>query len=136
MIADLNSLAERRIEWAAVQKLCANAVTGHALPGLYFTAVAPEGFHNLPLVLAYSVLDQVLSNLMDQGTFLCSRPRPPLGAKLTASLRALPWCNYYLVNAGKEARNSLAHNAVLVPRSQCLTYISAIETEFKAWHIL
>ena len=135
MIKDPVVIAQRSAEWAAVRTLCANASRGHVLPGTYFTSSAPEGFLNLPFVLAFAVLDQVLADLVDQGTFLCKGTRPLLGVKMAASEHVLPWKDYTLVEAGKNARNDMAHRAILLSDKECLSCIEAIVVELKAWGV-
>ena len=105
------------------------------LPGFgTFTAPSREVYHNLPLVLAYAVLDQVLNELRDQGTFTSQTQK--MGDKMNASRKALPWQDYKSVDDGREARNNLAHEAQLVSKADCLRFIDAIEAELKAWSIL
>lgn len=97
----------------------------------------PESFFNLPLVLAFAVLDQVLDELIDQGTI--PRPsgrRPLLGAKMTESRSHLPWRDYQIVDEGREARNGIAHRGELVNRTDSLKFVDAIENELHAWSIL
>jgi hypothetical protein len=94
----------------------------------------PESFYNLPLVLAYAILDEVLSALIAQGVFACRDWK--LGSKMVASKTKLAWQNYLLVDSGKTARNELAHRATLVERAHCLQFIEAIEVELRAWGVI
>ena len=59
-----------------------------------------------------------------------------LGPKLEASKTVLPWQNYALVDAGKTARNDLAHKGRLVDDGQCLVFVEAIEAELQAWGVI
>lgn len=93
----------------------------------------PNAFWNLPFLLAYTVLDETLSVLRDQGEFVCNSWM--LGAKMDASKVYLPWQNYDLVFKGKEARNDLAHQALVLKKRECFIYIDAIEAELRAWGI-
>lgn len=109
------------------------------LPGAGFITTVPrEETFNLILVLAYSVLDQVLDELMAQGVFTCnaSRKPPMLGTKMAASRASLSWQNYDLVETGKTARNALAHKGKLLSKADCLAYVAAVEAELVAWSIL
>jgi len=101
------------------------------------TAPQDELF-NLTLVLAYAVLDQVLDELIAQGIFSCapSRRPPMLGAKMAASKGSLPWQDYDLIEAGRAARNSLAHEGKLLSKADCIAYVAALEVELEAWSIL
>ena len=97
------------------------------------TETRPEDSYNLPLVLAYGVLDRVLNKLSDQGAF----PKEwNLGPKMATSQNVLPWQNYDLVDNGRVARNDLAHKAKLSSKADCLRFINAIEAELKAWGII
>jgi hypothetical protein len=96
--------------------------------------VKPE-FYNLPLVLAYSSLDEVLTELAGQGVFTF-RARAMLGEKMKASRNALPWMDYAEVEAGRIARNAIAHDGELLDREECFRFIAAIQAEFVAWGIL
>lgn len=86
-------------------------------------------------MLAYAVLDQVLDQFKIQGLFTTSG-RSLLGTKMEASKGRIPWQDYALVEKGKDARNALAHEAVLVPKSECLAFIDAIERELTAWGVI
>jgi hypothetical protein len=96
----------------------------------------PNSFYNLPFVLAYATLDQVLDQLITEGHVKVGGKRPLLGTKMAASSSTVPWKDYATVDAGKEKRNELAHKAKLLPPKECPEYISAIEVELKAWKVL
>ena len=124
-------------DWAVVRKLCADSHRQYqAGAGVFINETPPETFYNLPLLLAYGILDQVLAELIDQGTIQCAKGRALLGDKMTASKGSLPWRNYVQVETGKAARNALAHEAKLLRKNDCLAYIDAIEVELKAWQVL
>jgi len=136
MIADPNIRAEIAQEWQTVQTLCRpdrTYVAGGPAP-VIITEAASDEHYNLPLVLAYAVLDEVLDALIAQGVFSCKSWM--LGAKMAASKAALPWQNYALVDQGKTARNDLAHEAKLADKAQCLKFVDAIELELKAWGVI
>ena len=137
MITDAQSLTEIRETWTGVHKLKAHDRFYPILPGagvINAASFMPEGFWNLPFLLAYSVLDDVLTVLRDQGVFQCESWM--LGKKMEASRNHLPWQDYDLVVAGKDARNDLAHGAVMLPKKECFMYIDAIEVELGAWGVL
>jgi hypothetical protein len=96
----------------------------------------PESFYNLPLLLAYAVLDQVLEELIDQGTIPWKGGRRLLGAKIAASRNVLLWKDYLLIDKGKAARNDLAHEARLLNRTECFRFIDAVESELRAWNVV
>jgi len=101
---------------------------------MYINETPPDNYYNLPLVLAFAVLDEALGEHIQQGTFKCGDRRPPLlGAKMSASRNAIPWQDYSLVELGKTARNKLTHEAQFIPKADCFKFIDAIERELKAW---
>jgi hypothetical protein len=137
MIKDDKNKAGFAEDWEGVQKLRDFERRVHiGLDGgaIDIGSFVPDAFWNLPLVLAFSVLDGVLTELREQREFSCKDWK--LGAKMEASKRALPWQDYDLVFEGKEARNDLAHEAKIVPKQDCFKYIGAIEAELLAWSIL
>ena len=124
-------------DWRVVRRFCEGSHRQWLSPGGGFiNETPPEDFYNLPFLLAYAILDQVLDELLDQGAFQCHMKRPLLGDKMFASRELIPWRDYDLVNTGRRARNELAHEAKLLPRDQCFAFIDAIEAELKGWGIL
>jgi len=137
MIYDQHVRSDILQEWTAVRKLCAGSHRQCMIPGgAFINETPPESFYNLPFLLAYAILDQVLTELIDQESIQCKQKKPLLGDKMAASLNVLPWQNYTLIEDGKTARNELAHEARLLTKNDCFAYIDAIETELKAWDVL
>src|SRR5678815_4949393 len=54
-------------DWAAVRKLTSSKHVGGIVFAAFVSYEAPKGFLNLPLMLAYSVLDQLLGELVAPG---------------------------------------------------------------------
>lgn len=123
-------------QWTALRTLCRASHRQSAIPGGIINETPPEEIYNLPFVLAYAVLDQVLGELMDQGSSPKPKGRPQLGAKMAASKAVLQWTDYDLVAKGKDVRNDLAHEAKLVAKEDCFRFIDAIEGELKAWGVI
>ena len=135
MIRDQQTNSEIEQDWRVVRKLCESSHRQWMIPGAgIISETRPEDSYNLPLILAYAVLDRVLSELRDQGAFTCKTWK--LGKKMAASQNALPWQDYDLVDNGRDARNDLAHQAKLLSKADCLRFIDAIESELKAWGIV
>jgi hypothetical protein len=137
MITDQQSLQAIRDSWAGVRELKKHAQLMRLVPGMGFIdfgGSTPDAFWNLPFALAYSVLDQALSALRDQSVFVCGTWM--LGPKMEASKQHLPWQDYDLVSRGKDARNDLAHRAILLPKKECFLYVDAVGVELKAWGIV
>ncbi len=136
MIADQDIKSEIQSLWNGIHKM-ANVPRKYTVPlrgKTYSYPAAPKDFHNLPFLLAYSVLDSVLSELSQQGVFACGSWM--LGKKMEASRSNLPWQDYVLIEKGREQRNALAHGSVLLSRDECLQYISAVERELIAWQVV
>jgi hypothetical protein len=133
MIRDLRAKKEIAEKWDTVKKLCAWR-RGVSLPGVFYNETPPPTFYNLPLVLAYSVLEEVLNTLESEGVFQCNAWQ--LGRKMGASKMALRWQDFTQVDRGRDARNALAHDAKLLSRMECLRFVDAIERELKAWNII
>jgi len=122
--------------WRTVRKLCKPSLGGVFLAdGSLFCQTRPEDSYDLPFVLAYAVLDQVLQAYETAGLFTC-RKYPTLGSRMEASRSCLSWIAYDVIWHGKEARDELAHEAKLLGRPDCMTYIDAIEVEMKEFGIL
>ncbi len=135
MIRDRQAKSEIAQDWRVVRKLCEGSHHQWFVPGAgMINETRPEDSYNLPLVLAYAVLDRVLRELRDQGEFTCKAWQ--LGAKMGASKNALPWQDYDPVDDGRDARNDLAHQAKLLSKADCLRFIDAVESELKAWGIV
>jgi hypothetical protein len=121
--------------WNALRKIQNSLTRVYLAPGCGFiNEKAPDTAYNLPFVLAFSVLDEVLSELSAQKTIRCKSRK--LGAKMEASINILPWKNYGLVDDGRDKRNDLAHKAIVISKAECLKFIDAIENELKEWGIL
>jgi hypothetical protein len=135
MIHDPKTKSEISQDWCVVRTLCGSSHRQYvSWSGSVINESRPEEAFNLPLVLAYAVLDQVLSELCDQGAFTCKKWQ--LKEKMTASKNVLPWQDYKSVDSGRCARNVLAHEAKLQNKSDCLRYVDAIEAELRAWAII
>ena len=134
MIHDLQAISEIAQDWRVVRKLCEEGRVWLAPGAGFISETTPEESYNLPLVLAYTVLERVLRELCDQGEFTCKAWQ--LGKNMAASQNALPWQDYDLVNDGRCARNDLAHQAKLSSKADCLRFIEAVESELKAWGIV
>lgn len=138
MIQDPTVLADIRQQWDVVRKFCSGShrsyMVGGAMGGVFINETPPETFYNLPLLLAYAVLDQVLNQLIAEGLFTCKGSH--LAPKMSASVGHLPWKDFATVDAGRDRRNELAHDATLFDRATCLKFLDAIEAELRGWGIV
>lgn len=137
MIRDAKRKAEVVECWAAVKKL-GNGGHQSLIPGAGFVDTTPDdAYYNLPFVLAYAVLDDVLAALIEQGTFTCQGNAPMLERKMhAAKTQGVSWVDYTLVSEGRIKRKALAHRAKVLPKADCLKYVAAVEAELKAWSIV
>ena len=139
MITDAAFVSDIVNEWSAIAQLRRQwnrtTMVG-AMGGSTVVSFAPrDEFYNLPLVLAYCTLDNVLGELVEQGTIPRTR-RNMLGDKMVSAKDVLPWIDYALIDTGRRARNDLAHKSQLVGKQDCITYVEAIGAQLRAWNIV
>jgi hypothetical protein len=112
---------------------------------LGFTGVGPggnfgrgifEACHDLTLVFAYAVLQDVLEQLKHEKRFSTRKTKPGLGELMQTSRSTLPWQDFALVDKGRNRRNDFAHHRMSVPVDECMEYIDAVERELHAWGIV
>jgi hypothetical protein len=90
--------------------------------------------HNLVLLFAFAVIEDVLKQLREDGIF---KENSNMVSKLMSSSRTvIPWSNYDLVDEAREKRNEIAHDQKLISRSDCWKYIDAIENELVSWKVI
>ena len=138
MITDPSTLADIQAKWSAIRVLASKGMTGAQLPSgsyIIFPQKDPRYF-NLPLLLAYSALEQVLEQLAYEGTVPAPSGRPTLHARLLAAQNSLSWTSFATIDEGRQRRNELAHDAALLNEQECLRFIGAIEIELIAWRIV
>ena len=121
-------------QWDAIQSLCSDGHRMVIAGGSMIQETRPNDSYNLPFVLAYALLDQALNVLIQQGAFSCSDWQ--LQRKMKASKGTLNWVNYALVDAGRDDRNKLAHQAELFTKELCLKYVRAVGDELDAWGLI
>jgi hypothetical protein len=135
MIRDPQAKLEIARDWVVVRKLCEGShLQWQSENGSVINESRPDDSYNLPLVLAYCVLDTCLDELVAQGVFSCATWK--LKPKMEASRGPLTWKDYHLVDTGRDRRNDLAHRAKLETKADCLRYVQAVEDELKGWGIL
>ncbi len=124
-------------QWAGASKmrdrmkmLLAATFTGGA-----FTGPALGGIvYNLPLLLAYDVLGQVLRALRDQGEFECKSNF--LGPLVEASKTRIPWIDWQKIRTGVDLRNAVAHDGALHEARVCWDAMEAVESQLFSWGII
>lgn len=135
MIKDIESKSKIGQDWVVVRKLEKMLASKKFLAGgRIMLQRVPDASQNLPFVLAYSVLDKVFKQLRKEGVIKCKGCG--LETMMKVSRSTLSWQNYDLVDKGRNARNDLAHKAILSEKDDCCKYINAIEVELKAWEVI
>ncbi|MBZ9709821.1 hypothetical protein LB543_24225 [Mesorhizobium sp. ESP7-2] len=138
MITDPIALGEVQHEWSSVVTL-ANWSRSYATLGGFINETPPEGYYNLPLIVAFCALDDFLLQCVEESIFNMPsgvKKRFQLGDRMDASRSKLVWQDFDTVDAGRKARNDLAHRAVVCSKEKCFEYINAIGKEFYHWGII
>lgn len=100
-----------------------------------FTAPALAAVvYNLPLLLAFDVLGQVLAQLRDEAQITCARSQ--LGPLVDAAKSALPWLDWQAIRDGVHRRSEVAHDGVLLDSNMCVADIVCVEKQLIAWRII
>lgn len=88
----------------------------------------------LYIPFGFSVLEHVLLELRDQGSFPCKSSQ--LGKVMCSSKSALLWCDFDFIDNAREIRNGLAHEQVVPTTKQTFLILDKIEEELTAWRVL
>ena len=137
MIKDIETKKDINKQWATIKKLCSFSHRQYQISEMCINETRSLESYNLPFVLSFSVLDQVLEILMVEGNFNCSKNhRHGLDCRMKSSKGKLEWKNFCLALIGKEHRNCLAHEGILLNKKECLKYINTIEEELNNWKII
>jgi hypothetical protein len=137
LIKDPEALQELRALWNGVRVLRRRtqaALLGSFAQGASFVVFVADAAHNLPLIHAYAVLNEVLLQLEREGRFSCRSIF--LGRLLSASESALPWFDFDMVKRGADRRNDVAHRGEVLPRGECWRFIDAVEAELVGWGLV
>lgn len=90
--------------------------------------------YNLPLLLAFDVLGQVLREARKQGCFACKRGT--LGDLMDAAKTTLVWIDWDELRAGVHRRNGIAHDGELFSANICGKDIENIQGQLVAWGVI
>lgn len=137
MIVDPNSLATFQAEWQGViqmrERMRHLVVSTFAFDAKKSPAFG-DLFYNLPFLLAFDVLKQVLLQAREEGLFTASRHR--LSDLMDSAKGALSWVDWQHLHEAVKRRNEVAHNGKLFGDIQCLQDIADIEAQLVAWNII
>jgi hypothetical protein len=136
MITDKAELDEIRQSWNGVEALKnkVQRALGSSAEGASFIIFIADSAHNLPLLHAYAVFNDVVEQLVKEGKFQCKSIF--LRALLAAREKALSWKDFALIKEGVDRRNDIAHRSDVLPRAECWKYIEGIREQLAAWTIL
>jgi hypothetical protein len=135
LIGDLDAVAAIRSEWSAVvtvrdrmRNLMAGPV-GSIADGALHSVV-----YNLPLLLAFNVLERVLRALKKQRQIPGHAEQ--LGELLDLFQGYPSWLEWSVLRDGERRRNAIMHAGELFSGVECLADIAAVEEQLDAWGIL
>jgi hypothetical protein len=137
MITDAETLANLRSQWQGVVRMLDRMKLLCVATFAYGSFTAPalaKVLYNLPLLLAFDVLRQVLIAARDEGVFSCRGST--LGSLMDGGQAAIPWIDWDELRAGVKRRNNVAHDGELFEGGQCLQDIGNVEKQLAAWGII
>jgi len=138
MIQDKVKQATYQKEWNSVRefqnRIQANLNASGMMFGTGATHVIRDISHNLVLLFAFSVFEDVLKQLKEEKYFTSDNNQ--LGNLMHKSQNYLPWQNFTFVDEARERRNEIAHDQTIFPRGDCWKYIDAIENELVQWGVI
>ena len=137
MIMNLNSVATLQAEWDGAVRM-RDCVRHLVISTFAFDAKKSPAFgdllYNLPFLLAFSVLKEVLLQAREEGRFTSSRPQ--LGDLIDSAKNSLPWIDWQCLREAVKRRNEVMQNGRLLGDVQCLQDIAEVEAQLIAWDII
>ncbi len=140
MIRDANALNDIRCEWETVRATRELVESNIQISFFVSRGILSSDLgisklaNSLLLLFAFSVLEQALLQLRNEGQFQCNSTK--LGPLMAASQNVLPWRDYPLVDQAREKRNDIAHRRDWIGQAESYKYIDAIEQELTSWKIV
>jgi hypothetical protein len=135
LITDHAALSTIRSEWSAVvtvrermRKLMAGPV-GSISDGALHSVV-----YNLPLLLAFNVLERVLRALKKQRQIPGHSEQ--LGDLMDVFQGDPSWLEWSVLRDGERRRHAIEHDGELFSGVECLADIAAVEEQLSAWQLL
>jgi len=135
LLSDPGAIAELRDEWEGAGRMRARMM--RHVRGAFARLPQPGLAHvvyNLPVLLAFDVLEQALAQIQRQTGFPSASGS--LGHLMEGAKDAIPWIDYPALLAGKNRRNEIAHDGKLHTCEVCLADIENVEKQLHAWNIL
>jgi hypothetical protein len=135
LIIDANAVATIRTEWSAVVKVREHM--RHLMAGPV-GSIADGALHsvvyNLPLLLAFNVLERALRALKRQRQIAGSSEQ--LGDLMDLFQGDPSWLEWSVLRDGERRRHAIVHSGELFSGVECLADIEAVEEQLGAWEIL
>jgi len=137
MLANLNSLTTLQAEWHGVIRMREHVrdlvISTFAVDAIRSPSLA-NILYNLPLVLAFEVLKQVLLQAREEGNFIDCQTQ--LGDLIDHAKTSLPWIDWQHLRESVKRRNEDSSDCRLFGDVQCLQDIANIEAQLIAWGII
>jgi hypothetical protein len=137
MITNPNSLAILQAEWDGVVRMRERmrnlVVSTFALNTLTSPAFG-DILYNLPFLLAFDVLKQVLVQAREEGQFIGIGHQ--LGDLVDSAKTSLSWNDWQCLREAVRRRNEVVKDGKLFGDVQCLQDMADIETQLVAWGII
>lgn len=137
MITNPDALTNLQTEWDQVMAMrdrMRHLVISTFIVDQYQSPAFGNVVYNLPFLLAFDVLRQVLLQAEDEGHFAGSYRH--LAGLMESAKTSLPWNDWQCIREGVERRNEVAQCGKLLGDIQCLQDIAAIESQLIAWRII
>src|ERR1700684_4735754 len=135
LITDSGAVAPIRSEWSAavtVRDRMRNLMAGPV--GSIADGALHSVVYNLPLLLAFNVLEKVLRGLKRQRQIPGSSEQ--LGDLLDMFQGDPSWLEWSVLRDGERRRHAIACTGELFSGVECLADIDAVEEQLRAWGIL
>jgi hypothetical protein len=135
LISEPGALAAIRSEWSAAVKVRERMRRLMAGPvGSIADGTLHGVVYNLPLLLAFNVLERLLRALKRQRQI-------PLASEQLGELMDLlqgdpSWLDWSVLRDGARRRDAIIHAGELFPGVECLSDIEAVEEQLGVWGIL
>ena len=137
MIVNPSSLASLQAEWDGAVRMRDRVRHLVSSTFAFDTKKSPafgDVLYNLPLLLAFNVLKQVLLQAREEG--LISSSQRQLSDLMDSAKTALEWIDWQLLWEGVKRQDEVAEGNKLFGDGQCLKYIAFIEAQLVAWGII
>ena len=137
MIVNPSAVTPIQIEWQGVIRM--RERIGHLVLSTFAFDVSRspafgDVLYNLPFLLAFDVLKQVLLQARAAGLITGSGQR--LADLIESAKSSLPWMDWDGLHEAVKRRNEVVHDGKLYGDAQCLEDISAIEAQLAAWAVI